>query len=470
MRSSTKKNLSLAAMLAALFAAGFLGTLTYDAYQRREAAMRQDQVATAPAPGAAAEPEAALPAPPPGTEVVPPEEAESDRGPASASPSGPTLSFGRAQGLHLTPDPLKLNSSAALVVDQASGEVLVRKNDLAVLPIASLTKLMTSLVVLEANQPMDEMLTITEEDVDNERHSRSRLRVGTTLTRQEALQLALMSSENRAAHALARSYPGGLAPMVAAMNAKAQQLGMKNSSFVDPTGLSNANKSTARDLAVLVRTAAQNPTIASFSTTPQHVASLGGKSMQYINSNRLVRNQKAGWDIALQKTGYIVEAGRCLTMVTEVAGRHLIMVLLDSESNGTRLGDAEKLRRFAVAQIGGPAALAALDAEKAASRKVAARKERNETRQAASEKKQKKVVARKDDDDDKKKTAVARKDDDDKKKSTVARNKEGGKKTVVAARKDGDKDSVKKASTKPERKKDGRVKQTFAAGKESTKG
>ncbi|HEX7888548.1 MAG TPA: serine hydrolase [Ramlibacter sp.] len=462
MRSSTKKNLSLAAMLAALFAAGFLGTLTYDAWQRREASMRQDQVAAAPvpAPGAAAESDAeAVPPAPPGTEVVPPEESESDRGPASASPAGPTLSFGRAQGLHQTPDPLRLNSSAALVVDQASGEVLVRKNDQAVLPIASLTKLMTSLVVLEASQPKDEVLTITEEDVDNERHSRSRLRVGTTLTREEALQLALMSSENRAAHALGRTYPGGLPRMVEAMNAKAAQLGMKNSSFVDPTGLSNSNKSTARDLALLVRTAAQNPTIAAFSTTPQHVASLGGKSMQYINSNRLVRNHKAGWDIALQKTGYIVEAGRCLTMSTEVAGRHLIMVLLDSESNGTRLSDAEKLRRFAVAQIGGPEALAALDAEKSAARKAAARKERNETRHAASEKKQKKVVAGKDD------------DDDDAKKSAASRGKDGGKKkkTVVADRKDGDKDSGKKASARSSERKKDRVKQTFAAGKESTK-
>jgi serine-type D-Ala-D-Ala endopeptidase (penicillin-binding protein 7) len=440
MRSATKRKFSLPILLASLLAIGVLAPLTYKAWQQRQAGQQSSTVAVAPVPGSApapaapAAPEAeTLPPSPPGTEVVPPEESETDRGAASASPAGPTLSFGRAAGLHLTPDPLRLSSSAALVVDRASGEVLVHKNDQAVLPIASLTKLMTSLVVLDANQPMDEVLTITEEDVDNERHSRSRLKVGTKLTRQEALRLALMSSENRAAHALGRSYPGGLDKMVAAMNAKARQLGMKNSAFVDPTGLSNANKATARDVAVLVRTAAQNPLIAQYSTTPQHLADLGGRTLQYINSNRLVRNEKSGWDIALQKTGYIVEAGRCLTMVADVAGREVILVLLDAESNGARLADAQRLRRWAVAQWGGPAAVAALDAEKAAPRKVAAAKRK--------------------DPGDKRKVVAAKKKSAEK-KTTVAK-KSGSRKTATAA--------------KAEAGKDGRVRQTFAAGKDDSK-
>jgi serine-type D-Ala-D-Ala endopeptidase (penicillin-binding protein 7) len=457
MRPALRRNLSVAALIAALVGAGVLGTLTYDAYQRREA-MQQSQVARAPAPEPSAEAEA-VPAAPPGTEVVPPEEAETDRGPSSASPSGPTLSFGRAAGLHLTPDPLKLNSSAAVVVDQDSGEVLVQKNAQFVLPIASLTKLLTSLVVLEANQPMDEVLTITEEDVDNERHSRSRLRVGTTLTRQEALRLALMSSENRAAHALGRSYPGGLERMVAAMNAKARQLGMVNSSFVDPTGLSNANKSTARDVAILVKAAARNPLIAEFSTTPQHLANLGGRNMQYLNSNRLVRKKDSGWNIALQKTGYIVEAGRCLTMVSEVAGRHLVMVLLDAESNGARTGDAEKLRRWAVAQWGGPEAVAALDAEKKPIRQVAAvKKARSEIRTTASDKKAGK------------KTTVRRKDAP--RKTATASKKPAAKQDVAAA--DKKKPAARQVATaKPAKKeaakKEGRVRQSFAAGKDPDK-
>jgi D-alanyl-D-alanine endopeptidase (penicillin-binding protein 7) len=433
MRISLKRTLSLAALFAALVAAGILAPLTYDAYQARKAA-QDTTVAAVPAP--AAEPEA-VPAPPAGTEVVPPEESESDRGPASASPTGPTLSFGRAAGLHLAPDPLRLNSSAALVVDQDSGEVLVHKNDQVVLPIASLTKLMTSLVVLEAQQPMDEVLTITEEDVDTERNSRSRLRVGTALTRQEALRLALMSSENRAAHALGRTYPGGLAKLVERMNAKAGELGMKNASFVDPTGLSNANKATARDVALLVKAAARNPLIAEYSTTPHHVASLGKRSLQYINSNRLVR--RSSWDIDLQKTGYIVEAGRCLTMVTEVAGRNLVMVLLDAESNGQRLADAERLRRWGVAEWGGPEAVAALKAETAPRKAVTAKKKaRTETR----------------------KVMTAKKKDTSAKKATAS--KETTTKTAVARKKDSAKEPVA-------RKKEGRVKQTFASGKDAEK-
>ena len=347
MPPTKKRNYRLAALVIALVAAGSLLPL---AYRHSQVQAPATQVAVAPAPAASASTaEPPLPPVPPGAEQVPPEESETDR---AASPSGPTMSFGRAAGLDRTPDPLRLSASAALLVDADSGEVLVHKNDQAVLPIASLTKLMTTMLVIEAKQPMDDVLTITSDDVDTERHSKSRLRPGTTLTREEALHLALMSSENRAAHALGRYYPGGLPGMVGAMNAKAKALGMKDTTYVDPTGLSNRNRSTARDLAVLVRTATQNPLMRTFSTTPSHVASLGGKTLQYINSDRLVRSTRAGWDIALQKTGYIVEAGRCLTLATRVADHNLIMVLLDSGSDGTRVTDAERLRHWAMTQWG----------------------------------------------------------------------------------------------------------------------
>ncbi|MBC5783690.1 peptidase S11 [Ramlibacter sp. USB13] len=446
MSPQRKRNFRVAALLAALVAAGALLPLAY----RNHVAVApapSTQVATAPAPAAPPAPaegeETAPPPAPPGAEVVPPEESESDRGPAAASPAGPTLSYGRAAGLHLTPDPLKLNSSAALLVDQDSGEVLMRKNDQVVLPMASLTKLMTTLLVLEAKQPMDEVLTITEEDVDKERHSRSRLRVGTQLTREEALHLALMSSENRAAHALGRAYPGGLPRLVEAMNAKAKQLGMKDTTYVDPTGLSNRNQSTARDLAVLVRTASQNPTMREFSTTPSHVATLGSRTLQYINSNRLVRNQRAGWDIELQKTGYIVEAGRCLTMLTDVGGRNLIMVLLDSDSNGARLGDAERMRRWVVAKLGLPDTVARAR-EDAAPRKVAASKKKA----AESDRKVAKKSASK-------KTAG---------KTAVAKGKDDGKRKAVARTK-----AEKDSDTKQAKKEGGRVKQTFAAARDGDK-
>ena len=439
MRPSKTRNLSLAALLAALVAGAILVPLAWN--QRQATQQQATNVAVAQtSPAAQADP--ATPAPPPGAEQVPPEEAEVDRSPNAASPGGPVLSFGRAQGLHQVPDPLRLSSSAALLVDQASGEVLVQKNAQPVLPVASLTKLMTSVVVLDARQPMDEVLTITDDDVDRERHSRSRLRVGSTLTREEALHLALMSSENRAAHALGRNYPGGLAKMVQAMNLKAQQLGMLSSSFVDPTGLSNANRSTARDLSLLVKAAAQNPTIAQFSTTRQHVADLGKRTLQYVNSNRLVRNANSSWDISLQKTGYIVEAGRCLTMVTEVAGRRLIMVLLDAESNGQRVADAERLRRWAVAQWGGPEAVAALKAQSAKPRKAAVAKKKEPS----------------------KPTTVAKKKESSK-ATTVAKKKSGTAKSTQLAKK---KDEAKTA-TAGKKDKEGRVRQSFAAAKSDSR-
>jgi len=253
-------------------------------------------------------------------------------------------SFGQLAGLHATPDALDLKSSVALVLDQDTDEVLFSKNPEAVLPIASLTKLMTALVVTEANLPLDDVLTVTQEDVDTEKHSGSRLRVGTQLTRGEMLHLALMSSENRAAHALGRQYPGGLDAFVAAMNLKAQVLGMTDTRYVEPTGLSSQNQSSARDLATLVKTAYTHQIIRDLSTSPDHLVAIGKRQMQFRNTNMLVRNPT--WDIGLQKTGYISEAGRCLVMQAQMAGRKLIMVFLDSTGKYSRIGDAERVRKW----------------------------------------------------------------------------------------------------------------------------
>ena len=254
------------------------------------------------------------------------------------------LSFGQMAGLHESADPLELKSSVALVLDQDTRQVLLSKNDHAVLPIASLTKLMTGMVVSEANLPMDEMITISDEDVDTEKNSRSRLTVGTQLTRGELLHLALMSSENRAAHALGRTYPGGLNRFVALMNARAQQLGMHDTRYVEPTGLSSANQSSAQDLAVLVAAAYQNPQLRQLTTSPSHEVEIGRRTLQFNNTNGLVKSPE--WNIGLQKTGYISEAGQCLVMQARVAGRKVIMVFLDSTGKYSRLADAERVRRW----------------------------------------------------------------------------------------------------------------------------
>jgi D-alanyl-D-alanine endopeptidase (penicillin-binding protein 7) len=256
----------------------------------------------------------------------------------------PGLSYGQKQGLRATPDPLSLKSSVALVVDQDTGEVLFSKNPQAVLPIASITKLMTALVVTEAELPLDEILTVTQDDVDVEKHSPSRLRVGTRLTRGEMMHLALMSSENRAAHALGRGYPGGLTAFVKAMNHKAQTLGMSGTRYVDPTGLSSGNQSNARDLAVLVEAAYEHELIRTLSTSPEHYVAVGPRELRYRNSNRLVTSPQ--WSIGLQKTGYIAEAAGCLVMQAELAGRKFIMVLLDSAGHYSRIADAERLRHW----------------------------------------------------------------------------------------------------------------------------
>ena len=253
-------------------------------------------------------------------------------------------SFGQAAGLHAMGDELALKSSVALVVDQDTNEVLFSKNPGAVLPIASITKLMTALVVTEASLPLDEMLVVSKDDVDATAGSRSRLAIGTQLTRGEMLHLALMASENRAAHVLGRNYPGGLDKFVSAMNGKARALGMQATHYVEPTGLSSNNQSSAQDLTRLVRAAFEHPIIRNLSTSMEAVVPVGHKSVQFRNTNLLVRNPE--WEIGLQKTGYISAAGRCLVMQTQMAGRKLIMVLLDSAGKYSRIGDAERIRKW----------------------------------------------------------------------------------------------------------------------------
>jgi serine-type D-Ala-D-Ala endopeptidase (penicillin-binding protein 7) len=256
----------------------------------------------------------------------------------------PLMSAGDLAGLSLTRDPLDLKSNVALVLDQRSNEVLFEKNAAVALPIASITKLMTSLVVVEAGQDLEEQLLVTEDDIDREKFSHSRLRVGSQLSRSNMLHIALMSSENRAASALGRHYPGGLPAFVQAMNAKARELGMVNSRFADSTGLSSTNVSSARDLAKLVIAAHKHPLIRQYSTDSRYAVDPGGRMLQYRNSNGLIENPE--WEIGLQKTGYISEAGRCLVMQVNIADRPIVMIFLDAKSKQSRLADADRIRKW----------------------------------------------------------------------------------------------------------------------------
>lgn len=273
-------------------------------------------------------------------------------------------SYGEVFGLHRTEDPLALRSAVAFVVDQDTQEVLFEKNAQAVLPIASLTKLMTALVVVEARQPLREVLKVTREDIDTEKGTRSRLAIGSRLSRADMLHIALMSSENRAANALGRHYPGGLPAFVARMNERARELGMHDTYFAEPTGLSPLNQSSARDLALLVKAAYRHDRIRDLSVWPSHEVSTGRHRLQYVNSNRLVRSDN--WEIGLQKTGYISEAGRCLVMQAQLAGRNVVMVFLDSVGRDSRLGDAARVRNW-LAQGGaesGPTVVTAASSER----------------------------------------------------------------------------------------------------------
>ena len=241
---------------------------------------------------------------------------------------------------------LKLMSANVVVIDPADGQVVYSKAANEVTPIASLTKLMTAMVVLDAGQPLDESLEIDIGDFDYLKGSRSRLRMGSTLSRDEMLKLALMSSENRAASTLARHYPGGTSAFVSAMNAKAALLGLSRTRFDDPTGLSPRNVSTAIDLAQMVQAAADYPLIRTYSTTPAHHVEVQptGQTLGFNNSNGLVKS--GTWDIQLQKTGYIREAGRCVVMLATVASKPMVIVLLDSIGKYTRMGDAQRVKHW----------------------------------------------------------------------------------------------------------------------------
>ena len=249
-----------------------------------------------------------------------------------------------------SPARLSLKSASVLVLDQISGQTLLEKQAGAVVPIASLTKLMTAMVLLDAHLDPSELLTITNDDKDDLRHSRSRLPVGTRLPREQALLLALLASENRAAHALGRTFPGGLPAFVQAMNAKARDLGLSGSRFEDPTGLSSGNVATAWDLARIIEAAYHYPEIRDFTTRPETTLQSGRRSIQFPNTNALVRNPH--WNIGLSKTGYIEEAGRCLVMQAMLANRPVLVILLDSWGKYTRLGDANRIKQWMEARLG----------------------------------------------------------------------------------------------------------------------
>ncbi len=239
---------------------------------------------------------------------------------------------------------LAVQSGAALVIEQSGGVPVFQKNANVVAPIASITKLMTAMVVLDSSPSLQAPIAISDDDIDYQRGSRSRLHVGSVLTREAALLLALMSSENRAANALARHYPGGMLAFIAAMNVKAQALGMRDTHFDDPTGLSSTNVSSAYDLARMVAAAHRYPLIREFSTMPEAMVEIGGREMAYRNTNPLVKS--AAWDVGLSKTGYIHEAGKCLVMQARVADKPVVIVLLDSAGRLTRVGDANRIKRW----------------------------------------------------------------------------------------------------------------------------
>jgi serine-type D-Ala-D-Ala endopeptidase (penicillin-binding protein 7) len=249
----------------------------------------------------------------------------------------------------LSADDPGLKSAAAYVVDEGDSSVWYSHNASVASPIASITKLMTALVVADAQQPLDEELQVTAEDRAVGKGASSRLAVGTRLTRGDLLHLALMASENRAAHALGRNYPGGIPAFVRAMNAKAQLLGMSASHFVEPTGLSSDNVASPEDLSRLVRAAALNPTIRDFSTDTEHSVRIGRHMVEFRTTDALVRNP--AWNIIVQKTGYITEAGRCLVMQAVIGGRNVVIVLLNSFGKYTRVADAVRMRKWIEARM-----------------------------------------------------------------------------------------------------------------------
>jgi serine-type D-Ala-D-Ala endopeptidase (penicillin-binding protein 7) len=244
---------------------------------------------------------------------------------------------------------LSLRSASAIIQDQETGEILYDKNASTVTPIASITKLMTAMVVLDAGLDLQEPITISAEDMDWLRNTHSRLKPGASLSRDELLRVALMASENRAAAALGRSFPGGIEAFTRAMNHKAQMLGMNGSHFDDATGLSSGNVSSAEDLVKLVRTAHQYELIRSYTTMTGHEVHVAGRPLAYRNTNRLVAN--GSWNIGLSKTGFTNDAGRCLVLQARLAERKVIIVLLDSWGKLSRIGDANRIRAWLEANV-----------------------------------------------------------------------------------------------------------------------
>jgi D-alanyl-D-alanine endopeptidase (penicillin-binding protein 7) len=259
-----------------------------------------------------------------------------------AAPAGTGVPVAPAKSMRVAkPD---VRSEAVIVLDAADSSVLYSRHANRPVPIASITKLMTALVVLDAGQPLDEMIELTVDDRRLERSSFSRLAVGSLISRGDLLHLALMSSENSAAHAVARAYPGGLPACLKAMNAKARALGMKTARFTDPTGLSSGNVSSAADLTKLVAAAAADPTIRTFSTSASLTVPVGRQLLEFRNTNSLVT--KADWDVMVQKTGYTSDAGQCLVMQTVIRERPVLIVLLNSFGRYTRVADARRIRKW----------------------------------------------------------------------------------------------------------------------------
>jgi D-alanyl-D-alanine endopeptidase (penicillin-binding protein 7) len=278
-----------------------------------------------------------------------PQEAPAVRGPDAAADasSGPSLASprrARSHHAHVASDQPMLRSSSVLVLDETNSSVLLSRHPDVAAPIASITKLMTALIVLDAGQSLDEAIEITRDDQDDVKGSTSRLVFGTELPRGDLVHLALMSSENRAAHAIGRSYPGGVDACVEAMNAKARALGMNSAHFVDPTGLSSANVASPEDLSKLVIAAAQNPRIQQYSTDDGYVVPVGRRLVEFRNTDSLVSSKS--WNIIVQKTGYIAEAGRCLVMKALIEGRSIVIVLLDSVGKHTRVADARRIKKW----------------------------------------------------------------------------------------------------------------------------
>ena len=259
----------------------------------------------------------------------------------------------RHHAVRVRSDEPNLRSASALVLDSTHDSILYSRRADVSAPIASITKLITALVVADAGLPLDEPIQLTAEDRIVGKGASSRLTLGTTLTRGDLIHLALMSSENRAAHALGRNYPGGLDAFVRAMNAKAKALGMTNSHFVDPAGLSSENVASAEDLSKLVMAASENPIIRQYSTDPDYTVPVGRRMLEYRNTNALVSNPT--WNIIVQKTGYISEAGRCLVMQAIIKGRTVVIVLLNSVGKNTRVADAIRVRRWMEAKLLSPA-------------------------------------------------------------------------------------------------------------------